>query len=110
MVAPDRRLGGPEVWVSCGREDAQISRFWTRSMQCGSPDSPNEAEAEGLAKPWLASAWTCCAGPWRFTALRPDLEHDLAAGVPACDPCQRLARLFQRQDRLDLRAQLAGVD
>ena len=27
---PYRRLGAPEDWVSCGREDAQISRFGTR--------------------------------------------------------------------------------
>ena len=37
-------------------------------------------------------------------ALLPDLEHDLAACVSACDPAQRLANLAQRQDRFDLRA------
>ncbi len=43
-------------------------------------------------------------------ALWPDLQHDLASGAPARDPRQRLAHLIQRQHRLDLRAQPAGID
>jgi hypothetical protein len=42
--------------------------------------------------------------------LLPDLQHDLAAGVPARDPRQRLAGLVERQDRFDLRAEFAGID
>jgi hypothetical protein len=33
IAAPERRLGAPEGWVSCGREDAQISLFGTRLRQ-----------------------------------------------------------------------------
>jgi hypothetical protein len=36
--------------------------------------------------------------------LFPDLEHDLAACVPARDSSQRLANLAQQKDRFDLRA------
>jgi hypothetical protein len=38
------------------------------------------------------------------------LQRDLAPGVPARDPRQRLAGPIQRQHRLDLRAQPAGLD
>jgi hypothetical protein len=38
------------------------------------------------------------------------LQRDLATSVPARDPRQRLAGLIQRQYRLDLRAQPAGLD
>jgi hypothetical protein len=42
--------------------------------------------------------------------LAPDLQHDLASGVPACDARQRHADLIQREHRIHLRAQPAGID
>jgi hypothetical protein len=42
--------------------------------------------------------------------LLPDLQHDLAARMPARDPRQRRARLVQPQRRIDLRAQFACID
>ena len=55
---------------------------------------------------------TCCAGRLGLQAvpLLPDLQYDLAAGVPARDPGQRLAGLVQRQHLLDLGTQRAVVD
>jgi hypothetical protein len=44
---------------------------------------------------FCAQGGTCCAGGLGLQAvpLLPDLQHDLAAGMPACDPGQRLAGL-----------------
>jgi len=42
--------------------------------------------------------------------LLPNLEHDLATSVSACDPLQRLSNLLQRQDCFDLRAELVRLD
>ena len=55
---------------------------------------------------------TCGAGKFGLPAvpLWPDLQHDLATGVRARDAGQRLAGLVQRQHRLDLATQRAGVD
>lgn len=39
-----------------------------------------------------------------------DLQHDLAAGVPARDPGERLARLLQWQRRVWQHARLHAVD
>ena len=38
------------------------------------------------------------------------MEHNLAAGVSTRDPLERIAHLLERERRLDLWAQTAGLD
>jgi hypothetical protein len=127
LTGADRRLGAPEGWVSYGREDAQISRFGTRLRQRGGAgsicmlpggrrpsvraprfDDGEQAQTPDGTEGESVVIVTACACVFRFALLRRpleapllqrDLQHDLAARVPARDPRQRFANLLQRQHR-----------
>ena len=116
-ITGGRRFGGtgvralPSAAAERGHRQHGSHESWERSVMmppsCGVWDvtrrTGHRPAGRCLARP-------PSAGSAALTPLRPDVQHDLAARMPARDLRQRLARLIQRQYRLDLGAEPARID